>query len=179
MPSEDTQFKKGQPPPPGCTPFLPGNEARRYLITDDRKKEVYDAFCAWLAKGKSKHSFFYKTKDFTCCYKTLKKYLKNEPDVFPVEQREAAISEGYSKWEQIVEDSASGLNEKANTASLQMKMRNMFGWDKKEKEEEEEGEKAIEVLKKIASFVVDSGKAQAQPPSEDKETFVHPDSSET
>ena len=43
-----------------------------------------------------------------------------------------AETKGYQRWEAIAEASATGENEKANTASLQMVMRNKFGWDKKE-----------------------------------------------
>jgi hypothetical protein len=61
----------------------------------------------------------------------MQKLLKNE-DEFPAEQIQIAKSKGYAHWEKVVEDSADGSNQKASTASLQMLMRNKYGWDKRD-----------------------------------------------
>jgi hypothetical protein len=108
-----------------------GNDYAVAIKCPEMRKRAYLKYCAHLAKGKSKRSFVFREGDVTCIYLTLEKYIKESPKDFDPIQIAAARAEGYLHWEQVVEDSATGVNEKANTASLQMKMRNKFDWDKR------------------------------------------------
>lgn len=110
---------------------LMGNQRGVKLKDPDIKQEAYKQYCTHLAKGKSKRSWCFEHPELTCTHKTFEKYLLDESE-FPPEQQEIAESKGYAIWETIVESSATGENKKANTASLQMVMRNKFGWDKQE-----------------------------------------------
>lgn len=101
-------------------------------------------FLEWIALGKSMKSFAYKDEDGICSWMTVVRYMQNEEflkehgiSCVP-EQREYSKSLGYQIWENIAEESAKGNNEKANTASLQMVMRNKFGWDKRKEDISEE-----------------------------------------
>ena len=45
-------------------------------------------------------------------------------------KKKTAETKGFARWEQVCEDSATGDNPNACTPSLQMVMRNKFGWDR-------------------------------------------------
>lgn len=124
------QVKKHVMPIPDNT----GNQHAKKLTTQDLKKQAYKQYCAHIAKGKSKRSWTFKHPEVSLRWETMEKYIRENPDEFDLEHMKIAICEGFARWEQVVEDSAEGLNEKANTASLQMLMRNKFKWDKKDQE---------------------------------------------
>lgn len=93
-------------------------------------------FLEWLAMGKAVKSFAYKDETDICSWSTVVKYMKDKEflnkhglESLP-EHKEYSKSMGYQIWEEECERSAKGENEKSNTASLQMIMRNKFGWDK-------------------------------------------------
>lgn len=113
-----------------------GNKHAVKLKTPELKKAAYDSYCAHLAKGKNKKSWYFEHPDLMLTWQTMEKYISEEPNVFNPLQKEMAWSKGYQHWEGVVEASAEGTNKEANTASLQMLMRNKYGWDKQENTEE-------------------------------------------
>lgn len=114
--------------------FQEAHETNIKLNTPELKKEAFRQYLEHLSKGKHKKSWYFKHPTICLSWETMEKYIKNEPDIFDSEQIKQAMSAGYQKWEEIVESSAEGKNKDANTASLQMVMRNKFGWDKQDKE---------------------------------------------
>lgn len=110
-----------------------GNDYGLALKDPAIRQKAYKSFCDHLAKGKSQKSWFFEEGEHLCCYKTMLSYIQNNPKEFPPIQREIAETKGYQYWESVVEASAEGRNPTANTASLQMVMRNKFGWDKEQK----------------------------------------------
>jgi len=106
-----------------------GNNFGLKLKEPDIRQEAYKKYCEHLAKGKSKRSFVFRSLDYSCHWQTLESYIKDKEEFDPL-QMEYAKCDGYAEWEQVVEDSARGINKDANTASLQMLMRNKFDWDK-------------------------------------------------
>lgn len=109
-----------------------GNKFGLKIKTPDLRQEAYKEFCAWLARGKSPRSFTFEREDLMCTGQTIISYIEQYPEEFPPINKELAFCKGLSKWEEVCEQSADGTNEKANTASLQMVMRNKFKWDAKE-----------------------------------------------
>lgn len=107
-----------------------GNQNALKLRDSDLRKKAYKQYCEWLARGKSQKSFTFVEVDLMCTYRTIESYMKTDPIDFPSLHMELAKCKGYAEWEQVVEDSARGINKDANTASLQMLMRNKFDWDK-------------------------------------------------
>lgn len=101
------------------------------LKDPDVRQQAYEQYCAHLAKGKSKKSwcFEHPNPKLSCTWETMEKYIENAIEFDPIHKK-IAETKGYAKWEQIVEDSAVGDNPDANTASLQMIMRNKFAWDR-------------------------------------------------
>lgn len=107
-----------------------GNRHPAKLTTDDLKIEAFNQFCDHLAQGKSKKSWYFEHPDLTCTWETMENYINSGDKVFDLNKIHIAVSKGYKNWEQVVEDSAKGKNTRANTATLQMLMRNKYGWDK-------------------------------------------------
>ena len=135
-----------------------GNKNGLKLKDGDVRQKAYQDYCDHLAKGKTKRSWYFEHKDLTCTWETFEKYIKDNVEFDPIKMK-IAKSKGLSVWEQHVEDAALGVNEKANTASLQMAMRNKFGWDKDEK-----GTDSIDTskLELISKFFGGIGKKKAQ-----------------
>ena len=94
------------------------------LKDPDIRQTAYLQYCEHLAKGKSKKSWYFEHPEFRCTWETLEKYLDNEVEFDPIHKK-ISEAKGYAHWEAVVEDSAVGKNQQANTASLQMLMRNM------------------------------------------------------
>jgi hypothetical protein len=111
-----------------------GNKYGLKLKDPDIRQIAYDDYCAHLAKGKSKRSWCFEHKDLTCTWETMEKYLKDETEFDPI-KKHVAHTKGFKRWEGVVEDAAEGINKDANTASLQMLMRNKYGWDKNDNKE--------------------------------------------
>lgn len=107
-----------------------GNTNALKMKTPEQKERAYQAYCDHISNGFSKATFVYKSDDFSVSYKTLDKYIEENPIEFPPIHIEFALIESQYYWEKIVKGSAEGTNKDANTASLQMIMRNKFGWDK-------------------------------------------------
>jgi hypothetical protein len=77
----------------------------------------------------------------------MEKYLSNDDDFDPI-HKEVAWCKGYQHWEEVVSQSAIGHNKDANTATLQMVMRNKYGWDREKDESKETTEPLIKSLAK-------------------------------
>jgi hypothetical protein len=122
------QFLKGRDDTGGGA--QPGNTHALKFKGAELRQEAYRQYCEHIAKGKSQNSWYFEHPDLTITYKTMEKYISECPHEFPALQKEVAQMKGYNRWEQVVEDSAEGKNKDANTASLQMLMRNKFRWDK-------------------------------------------------
>ena len=106
------------------------NDNATKLKDDELKVEAYESFCNHIASGHSVESWYFDHPDLTITYKTMLKYIKDYPSVFQPEKKEIALAKSLKHWEGVVHASANGENTKASTASLQMLMRNKFGWDK-------------------------------------------------
>lgn len=100
-------------------------------------KEIYDSYCQHIAQGYSKNSWYWEGKGHFLTSETLEKYFLEFPEDFPSMKRTIAHAKSYFFWESAVRSSALGENEKANTASLQMIMRNKFNWDKPQQQNEQ------------------------------------------
>ena len=107
-----------------------GNKNGLKLKEPDVRQEAYRQYCAHLAKGKSKKSFVFKHPQLTCVYKTIDKYIEEDPVEFPPLHMQVAKSEGYAVWEEIAGQGAKGVNKEVSPPVLQMVMRNKFDWDR-------------------------------------------------
>ncbi len=106
-----------------------GNQNSKKLKTHKLKQEAYNSYCAHLAKGKSKKSWYFIHPELTLTWQTMETYLASSSVDFDPIKKTIAESQGYQEWEEIAEKCAKGQN-KAVVPALQMVMRNKFGWDK-------------------------------------------------
>lgn len=138
-----------------------GNQNGVKLKDPKIRKRAYKAYCAWIADGKVKESFTFEEGDLKCVFKTIESYMEKDPVEFPPIHREFAQAKGYAHWEDIVGKSAQGKNKEANTASLQMVMRNKYGWDKPDPNKEHIN---VEKLEALVSFFTRITPSQAKSP---------------
>jgi hypothetical protein len=120
-----------------------GNTKGLALKDPEMRQRAYKSFCEHRAKGKAIKSWYFIEGDSACTWQTMQEYMKDTVEFNPI-QKDIAESEGYQLWETITEQSANGKNKNANTASLQMVMRNKFGWDK-----DKEKDRIIETLSSL------------------------------
>jgi hypothetical protein len=116
---------------------LPGSKHGEAIKDPEMRKKAYASYCAHLAKGKDKRSWWFEQGGVQCTYRTIESYVQQYPTMLDAKQIELSMCKGYQEWEAIAEDSAKGKNKKANTASLQMVMRNKFGWDKQQQQQQQ------------------------------------------
>jgi hypothetical protein len=122
------------------------------------RQEAYLAFCEGIKKGHSVESFRFSKGDRRVTGPRILEWVVENPNEFDAALFQEAHAHAHEEWEGVVNESAKGNNPDANTASLQMKMRNRFGWDKKEREEE--GKKIDLVINKVVYRALPSNDPQ-------------------
>jgi len=125
------------------------NQYAKKLTTPELRKMAYDSYCAHFADGQSRDTWFFEHPDLDLTAKTMDKYIRESPSEFPPSQLEKAFAKGQLIWEKVVQESANGKNRKANTASLQMWMRNRFKWDRPDLRPEYVNETAAQAQDKL------------------------------
>lgn len=131
-----------------------GNENAKKLTTSELKHEAYKAFCEHIAQGYTTASFWFVKDDLKITGETIETYIKNDVEFDP-QNYQMAKCQGLKRWTKICMDSATGKDKrKSNTASLQMFMRNTYGWDKQEKEKPTQLiEDAALIIKKLLNNI--------------------------
>ena len=117
--------------------FQEGNQFAKKLKTDELKKEAYRQYCQHIAEGYPKKAWCLRHPDITLTWETMEKYIKESETDFDPLKKKIAESKGLRYWDSLIRDSASGRNSKANTATIQMVMRNKYGWDKVENRQDD------------------------------------------
>jgi hypothetical protein len=143
-----------------------GNQNAKKLKTAELKSEAYKQYCAHIAEGYNKDSFWFEHPDLSITWETMEVYIKDSPVDFPPIHKKMAHCKSYKKWEKVVMDSATGHNKDANTASLQMIMRHKFGWDKKEDNHEKVSEGTLEAHEKLIKRLDDRRREKPLSPSD-------------
>jgi hypothetical protein len=118
--------------------FQEGHLINVKLSTEALKLEAYRQYCEHIAQGKPKKAWCFRHPVLSLTWETMEKYIKNEPSIFDSNQKRMAESEGLNLWFSYLGDSAKGKNKDANVASLQIILRNMHGWDKPDKQNEDD-----------------------------------------
>jgi len=107
-----------------------GNNYGLKLKEPSVRQEAFIQYCQHQAEGKPKEAWYFEHPEFTCTFRTLEKYIKDNPQEFPPIQTEVARCKSYQKWFAKGERMVDGLQDKCQPAVYQMIMRNMFDWDK-------------------------------------------------
>jgi hypothetical protein len=111
----------------------PGNAWARKLDTPELRQQAYQDYCEHIATGLSRDCWVFNHPDIDLTSETMERYIKDfGPEEFDLDKKRIACAKALKYWELAVHDSALGINKDASTASLQMIMRNKFGWDKRD-----------------------------------------------
>lgn len=114
-----------------------GNNYSKKLKTDELKAEAYRQYCQHISEGYNKKSWCFEHPELTLTWESMEKYIKESEQDFDPIKKKIAESKGLRYWDSLIRDSASGRNAKANTATIQMVMRNKYGWDKVENRQDD------------------------------------------
>lgn len=132
-----------------------GNEYAKKLDTPEIRQEAYRQYCDHIARGQPKNAWFFDHPHVTLTCETMEKYIRNYPEEFDADQKKIAEAKSLAHWFGVLADSAKGNNRYANPASLQMIMRNKFGWDRNNDRRDDNTEIAIahdRLMKQIKSM---------------------------
>jgi hypothetical protein len=129
-----------------------GNNYGTKLKHPDVRQEAYRQYCDYLAQGNSKEGWKFQHPEFSCTFKTMEKYIRENPLEFPIIKKDLAEADSFRVWEQRGISMLKG-EMKAETALYQMFMRNKFGWDKDDIDEVAEcaADKILESIRKGSS----------------------------
>jgi len=109
-----------------------GNNNAKKLKTIEQKEKVYKSYCQHLSLGKCQNSWYYEDDGLTLTSETLEKYIKEDVD-FDTIHKDIAKAKGLAIWEDVLAKGAK-CERDINTAAMQMIMRNMYSWDKEDKD---------------------------------------------
>lgn len=126
-----------------------GNKHGIKLKNPSIRQEAYLQYCEWIAKGKPRKAWCFEHPEYSCTWKTLEKYIEQNPDEFLPIKKELAHCKGYAAWFEKGERMAEGQKKDGNPAIYQMIMRNMYDWDKQTNDKHETQEPMV---KKLANF---------------------------
>lgn len=128
---------------------LHGNQNAVKLKGDELKLEAYKQYCAYIASGRGKEGWCFEHPELECTWRTMEKYIKDNPTVLQAFKKEAAEAKAFSTWEEKGTDMMAGKS-KSETALYQMFMRNKFGWDREDRRQAEsprEFDQQLEIIK--------------------------------
>lgn len=110
-----------------------GNQSARKLDTAELRQEAYRQYCAHLASGKNKFSFYFVHPELTLTTDTMEKYLKEYSSEFDPNLMKVALAKRFEHWEEEGKKLMTGKYKHGSPVVWQTFMRNSFkaeGWDK-------------------------------------------------
>lgn len=129
--------------------FTEGHTTNVKLHTPELKKEAFRQYCDHIAKGRPKKAWRLRKLGFTLTWETMEKYIKDDPTTFDPSQKKQAEADSLERWFSVLEDIATGNNQKGNVAATQIIMRNMHKWDSKDHSAEDNDGTALEANEKL------------------------------
>ena len=117
---------------PNAIPPVPklGEQRALALKTPELRIECYKQYCKHISLGRSKTSFVFNHPTASLTWETMEKYMGIYKDELDPDLMAVAEAMSFGVWETLLMDCASGRNQKANVAAIQIAMRNKFNWDK-------------------------------------------------
>lgn len=110
----------------------PGNQHGIKIKDEDARQDAYRSYCDYVASGKPKQAWSYRKGEHTCCWKTMERYMRENPSEFPTFLMQEAESKRYRLWFEKGEKLMEGKYKFGSPVIWQTIMRNMFkdvGWD--------------------------------------------------
>lgn len=113
----------------------PGNKYGVKLKDPDVRQEAFRQYCDHLASGFPKEAFFFDHPTHSVCWKTVERYIAENPSEFPAILVERAKAARYKHWLVEGQTLMRGGYKGGSPTVWQTCMRNIFknfGWDKEE-----------------------------------------------
>lgn len=110
-----------------------GNKFGVKLKDPEVRQEAYRQYCDHLASGYPKEAFFFDHPKHSVCFKTLDKYIRDNPDEFPSFLMQKAKALRYKYWIDEGKKIIQGIYKGGSPVVWQTCMRNIFkdiGWDR-------------------------------------------------
>lgn len=126
------KVKKPKVKKPGLSLALQGNQNGLKLKDEEVRKEAYRQYCEHIASGYPKQAFFFSHPTLSVCWKTMDKYIADNPEEFPIFLMEQAKSRRYLYWLGEGKNLMQGHYKNGSPVVWQTIMRNIFkdeGWD--------------------------------------------------
>ena len=105
-----------------------GNKHALKLNTRELRSEAYRQYCAHIAGGYEKKSWYFVHPDITCCWATMERTLRDFSEEFDLEYKDVAHAKGLRCWEEVLYSSARGLNRHANPLSIKFAFQAKYKW---------------------------------------------------
>jgi len=115
-------------------PAPKGNKLGIKLKDAEVRQEAFRQYCAHIASGYPKEAFFFDHPTHSVCYKTMDRYIAENPAEFPSILMERAKAARYKHWLGEGQALMTGAYKGAPTI-WQVCMRNIFkdvGWDREQ-----------------------------------------------
>lgn len=109
-----------------------GNNYGLAIKDPETRQEAYRAYCKHIAEGYPREAFSFKHSKEPCCWKTIDRYIKDNPNEFPPLLMEEAKAERYKHWFSEGKALMRGIYKHGSPVVWQTIMRNIFkdvGWD--------------------------------------------------
>lgn len=114
---------------------MKGNKFGTKLKDPELRQKAYASYCKHLESGRPKQSFHFDYEHYHVCYKTIERYMKENPEEFPAFLMEKALAKRYQHWFDKGIALMEGKMRFGCPTIWQTIMRNMFrdiGWDKQD-----------------------------------------------
>ena len=113
---------------------LKNNLYRQVLKTPELRQRAFEKYCAWVAKGKTKRSFYFEDEenDVSLTWESMEKYIRDYPQELDASKFAVAYSKGLDRWEKVLDDTADGVRKDTSIPAIQIILRNKYRWDTEE-----------------------------------------------
>ena len=105
-----------------------GNKFALKLNTPELRAEAYKQYCAHIAAGYEKKSWYFVHPTITCSWATMEKTIRDYSEEFDLEAKDVAHCKGLRHWEEILYASAKGLNRNCNPLSIKFAFQAKYRW---------------------------------------------------
>jgi hypothetical protein len=142
--------------------MIKGNKSGVKLKEPEVRQEAYRQYCQHIAEGWPKEAFFFSHPNHSVCWKTMDRYIAENPSEFPPSLMADAKCKRYKHWMNEGKTLMQGGYKHGSPSVWQTIMRNIFkdiGWDKDASSSNFVSE---EFLKPFAAIMSQLGKLQSE-----------------
>lgn len=126
---------------------IKGNKDATILKEPEARQLAFKDFCKHLAEGYPIKAWSFRKEPYRCSWATMLQYIKDNPKEFDSFLKEEAHAKSYKKWFNkginLSDGTVKGNPSPQTWATI---MRNMFDWDKDEKNTNQQNKQYVQSL---------------------------------